>query len=148
MWQHRVCGAAVALLLTGLPVGASACSICIGFPEKTDADYLVEADCVVLARESAQDPFTFAPQETLKGHYDGTEIELLVDSKTRRILRTNPDRWVILVQDARRGPWRSLGIVSELYLSVARRIVLLLSDSKRTGNCATTVGVLSAPFWA
>jgi len=124
-------GAAIALLLAGVPAAASACSICIGFPGKTDADYLVEADCVVLARESAQNPFTFAPQETLKGHYDDSEIGLLADSKTRRILRANPDRWVILVQDARRGPWRSLGIVTKPYLSVARRIVVMLSDSGR-----------------
>ena len=65
------------------------------------------------------------------GQYDGTEIDLLVDSKTRRILRADPDRWVILVQDTRGGPWRSLGIVSKPYVSVARRIVLLLSDSGR-----------------
>ena len=128
MITRYVC--AVIALLSGLPSVASACSICIGFPEKTDADYLVEADCVVLARESAHDPFSFAPQETLKGHYDGTEIDLLVDSKTRRILRANPDRSVILVRDARRGPWRSLGIVTKSYVSVARRVVLLLSAQR------------------
>lgn len=127
--RHSPLVVAVAMLLAASPVSASACSICIGFPEKTDADYLLEAACVVLARESTKDPFSFAPQETLKGQYDGSEVDLLVDSKTRRILRANPERWVVLVQDERGGPWRSLGIASGPYLSVARRIVLLFSDS-------------------
>ena len=127
--QQSLSFAAIALLMAAMPAAVSACTICIGFPEKTDADYLVQADCVVLARESRKDPFSFAPLETLKGHYDGTEIDLLVDSKTRRIFRADPDRWVILVQNTRGGPWHSLGIASKPYVSVARRIILLLSDS-------------------
>lgn len=129
--RKLVLATAVALLMGWLPISVSACTLCIGFPEKTDVDYLLEADCIVLARQSPEDVFTFQPHETLKGRWDGVEIDLLVDSKTRRILRTNEDRCVILVQDRQGGSWRSLGIVSESYVSVARRVVLLLSDSVR-----------------
>ena len=104
---------------------AWSCTLCIGFPDKTDADYFIESHCVVLARQAESDPFAYAPQQVLKGVYDGSDINLLVDTMTRRILAADPERHVILVQEQPGKEWRSLGITSNNYLSVVRRIVVL-----------------------
>ncbi len=102
--------------------------ICIGFPNKTDADYLIESQCVVIASCDVNDPFRYAPCETLKGTFDGNDIDLLVDSVTRRVLQANPNRRVVLLQHERGGPWRHLGIASDAYESIVRRIVTVSAD--------------------
>ncbi len=114
--------AAVALLASAAGTARS-CTVCIGFPDKTDTDYLIESHCVVLARQAEGNPFAYAPRQALKGDYDGSEITLLVDTMTRRVLATDPERRVILVQEKRGGRWRSLGLASKRYLFVIRRIV-------------------------
>jgi hypothetical protein len=113
--------------VTLLPAGsnrARACTLCLGFPEKTAADYLIEADCVVLARESENEPFSYAPLEYLKGGDQGDDIDLLVDSQTRRLLRADHRRKVVLVRKGNRGSWRSFGIATQGFEAVVRRVVL------------------------
>ena len=100
-----------------------ACTICVGLPEKSDADYLIESHCVILAREDANQPFTFAPVKVLKGEFDGREIDLLVDSLTRRRLAADEARKVVLVRHES-GAWRSLGIASAEFEVVVERILL------------------------
>lgn len=104
-----------------------ACQLCIGFPDKSVTDFIVEADCVVLARPAKDDPFSFTPVVLLKGKPSTAPIDLLVDSVTRRRLIIDKQRRVGLVRDAETGRWRSLGILSEPYESVIRRLVLLSS---------------------
>ena len=108
-----------------LPVQSFACLLCIGFPEQTDTDFLMDGHCVILARSSDENPFTYTPRKVLKGTFDGAEINLLVDSMTRRILAANPEKAVVLAQQKAGGEWRNLGIVSSVYLSVVRRILVL-----------------------
>lgn len=120
----------MAALLAGGPGVARACTLCIGFPEKTVTDYLIEADCVVLARPAVSNPFTYEPATVLQGAYDGGEIGLLVDTRTRRLLAAEPQRRVVLVQNERGGAWRSLGIASDDYLTVLRRIIVIGYDWK------------------
>jgi hypothetical protein len=102
---------------------ASACPICIGFPKRTDADHLLEGHCVVLARAHPQDPFQYAPQDVLKGEYDGSNFDLLVDSATRRLLDVHLDRKVLLIQETARGPWLNLGTVTLEFEAVVRRLI-------------------------
>lgn len=104
---------------------AVACPFCIGFPDKSDADLLVEAHCVLLAREDPHAPFSFAPVEVLCGDFGDEEIELLVDTKTRKALAANERKHVVLIQREPNGPWQSLGIASADYEEVVRRILLL-----------------------
>ena len=61
--------------------------ICIPVPEKTDADYLIESDTVVLAREDQARPFFYEAVEVLKGADDGAPIDLFLDSTTRGIVK-------------------------------------------------------------
>ena len=112
------------LAILASTMSGNACTICVGMPEKSDADYLLEGHCVILAREDSELPFSFAPVEVLKGEFDGREIELLVDSLTRRRLAVDESRKVILVQEQESGSWRSLGIASDDFESVVRRILL------------------------
>lgn len=102
---------------------AAACPICFGFPKNTDADYLLNAQCVVLARPQQQDPFQYALYEVLKGEYDGSTFDLLVDSATRRMLDAYQDQHVLLVQAKQRGPWQHLGTTTPEFESIARRLI-------------------------
>ena len=65
---------------------ALSCMICLPYPEKSAADYMLESDTVVFARENPQRPYTYAPVEVLAGRYDGGAIALLLDSTTKSAL--------------------------------------------------------------
>lgn len=101
---------AVALGIGG-PWPASACQICIPFPKKSTADFLIEAEAVVLAREDPERPFHFAPVETLKGDPGDEKIDLFLDSTTRRVLAAYPDRSIVLARrtDGDKNQWRRIG---------------------------------------
>ena len=109
--------------MVAISAPSRACTICVGMPEKSVADYLIESHCVILAREDPSQPFAFAPVEVLKGEFDGDEIDLLVDSLTRRRLNADEQRKVLLVQQHEQDQWRSLGIASATFEQLARRIL-------------------------
>ena len=117
--------AAILWLAVSLSKCAIGCTLCINFPEKTDVDFLADSNCVILARPTMEDPFTYSPTETLKGSFDGNEIGLLVDSMTRRVLAAESNRSVLLYQEFANGDWKSLGVVSDQYLPMVRRILVL-----------------------
>lgn len=128
------------------PLPADACTICIGLPQESDADHLVESHTVVLARENPDRPFSFAPVEVLKGNFDGRDIDLLVDSVTRRLLAADPRRKVVLVQRNPGGPWRSLGLARDEYEAVVRRVVLVAPSWAGAGGRGRRVEFFTALF--
>jgi hypothetical protein len=99
---------------------ARACVLCLPYPKKTSADYIVESDTVILARENPASRFYYTPVETLKGHYDGDAIPLLVDSTTARELQLQPALRVALAQDRPGGTWRRLALAGSEYQAVMR----------------------------
>jgi hypothetical protein len=111
------------VLVLAVALEASACPICFGFPKQTDADKVVGGWCVLAARPQSQDPFQYAAQAVLKGAYDGSNFDLLVDSATRRLLDAHPDHSVLLVQETAGGPWQNLGPISPEFAAVVRRLV-------------------------
>lgn len=116
------CGLAMVLAI----VSASqtvACVICIGFPSRTEADVLINSHCLMLVRADPNDPFQYAPGMVLKGTYDGSKFDLLVDSATQRTLDAHPESQVLLVQESANGPWRSLGCLNKPLESLVRRIL-------------------------
>ena len=113
---------------------AYACTICVGLPTKSDADHVIESQCVILAREDRNQPFAFAPVEVLKGEFDGREIDLLVDSRTRRRLLADKQRKVVLAQGKENGTWRSLGIASTDFEAVLRRMLARAPEWERALN--------------
>ncbi len=74
------------VLLLG-PLGAvrsaavHACSVCIAYPQKSAADYLIDSPCVIFAREDSLMPFSYSPVEFLKGRAEGKLTDLFVDSQ-------------------------------------------------------------------
>jgi hypothetical protein len=112
-------------------VPARACPVCIAYPQKSAADVLIESPCVVFAREDPNRPFSYVPVAVLKGTADSPPIDLLVDSRTRRMLGTYPDWVVVLAEDATDGGWRNLGIADAAYAAVVRRIVLFAPEWQR-----------------
>jgi hypothetical protein len=122
MWRSVILGIALSLGI-GLAAESVACLICIGFPSRTDADVLLEGHCVMLGRPDPADPFKYAPGTVLKGSYDGSNIDLLVDSTTRRILEVHPKTHVLFVQSKPNGPWQSLGWMNGALESVVHRVL-------------------------
>jgi len=117
--------------------------VCIPVPEVSAADRLLGAEAVVLARENPEKPFTYVAIEVLKGNLESPEIELFMDSATRRRLTFNPDRSVVLVLSGDEipspseifnprssgvaripGGWRSLGYATPKYEALVREMLL------------------------
>jgi hypothetical protein len=115
------------LVVAGLMVASieplHACMICIPVPEKTVADYLIESDIAILAREDQARPFFYEPVEVLKGAAAGAPIDLFMDSATRRRLASAPARAVVLVHGGAGRGWRSLGYADADYEEVVRHII-------------------------
>lgn len=132
MFQHHV-SLTTAFVATVALLGARAapsrgCALCIGFPEKTATDHILDADLVVLARPSNESPYVYARGERLKGMDPGGEINLLVDTRTRRLMSAVPRRHAVLVLSERSEGWRSLGVASDDYLAILRRIAFVGAD--------------------
>jgi hypothetical protein len=119
---------------------ATACVLCVGFPEKTAADVLIESSFVALAREDPNEPFSLAPVEFLKGSDDGSEIGLFLDSVTRRALATDTSRTVVIVREDKGSPWRRLALASSQYEAVVRRIILFAPEWQAANGRLRRVG--------
>lgn len=126
-WTKNAARVITSLLLCCLTLfagGAAACMVCIPFPEDTATDLLQGAEVVVLARENPDKPFSYLATEVLKGELEILEIDLFVDSATRRRLKSNPGQAVVLARGAAADSWRSAGYASESYGGLVREILL------------------------
>jgi hypothetical protein len=131
MWAMSALLAATIVAVFALwASSAHACVLCLPYPKKTSADYIVESDTVVFAREDPARPFFYAPVETLKGHYKGDAIPLLVDSTTSRELRLQPELRVALAQDRLNGTWHRLGLAGSEHQAVMRVVAGWNAKSK------------------
>ena len=93
-WAKRATHCLAAAVMSCLAMfgdRAEACMVCIPFPQSTVADHLLSAKVVALARENPEKPFSFSAVEVLKGELSTPEIELFLNSATRRRLALNPD---------------------------------------------------------
>ena len=131
MWRIVMIGIVLSLGIE-LAAESAACPICIGFPSRTDADVLLESHCVMLGRPDPADPFKYAPGAVLKGSYDGSNIDLLVDSTTSRILQVHPKTHVLLVQSMPNGPWQSLGCMNGALEAVVQRVLAVGANMERS----------------
>jgi hypothetical protein len=107
---------------------AFSCQLCFPYPKKTAADYIIESETVVLARENPKKLYSYLPVEVLKGHYDGRTIPLLLDSVTKHSLGENPNLKVVLTQDRVGDEWRKLSLASVEYEPIVRELVLHSAD--------------------
>jgi hypothetical protein len=119
----RGTGLVLAIWLMGLVGAVQACVICVPYPEKTAADVLLDSATVILAREHPHQPFSYAPVEVLKGQADGVEIDLLLDSATRRTLAVHPERAVVLARKRQGERWHNLGLADADVEGLVRQIL-------------------------
>lgn len=104
---------------------AGACQICIAYPQTSAVDVLMEADCVVLAREDPERPFHYRSVEVLKGDLGPEEIDLFLNSATRRLLGIYPKRAVVLARPGGgdQSGWSSCGIADPVFGPLVREIL-------------------------
>lgn len=102
---------------------AHACVVCIPYPKRTHADILIESESVVLARENPDRPFSYRSIEALKGAQRGAEIDLFLDSQTRRSLAAYPEWSVVLARKDAKSGWRNLGIADLDYAALVRTVI-------------------------
>lgn len=115
-----VCG--LLALLSGV---ADACQICYAIPKVSVADHLISAERVVLAREDPERPFHLKAVEVLKGEVTGPEIDLFLDSSTRRLLTLYPERKVVCAY-RHEGPevgWKRIGVSNAEFDALVREVL-------------------------
>jgi hypothetical protein len=101
---------------------SEACQICIPLPQKSAADFLLESDVVVLAREDPERPFYFARVAVLKGSPGEGKIDLFLDTSARRHLTLHPEHSILLVKggDATNPGWRRIGLMDDALASIVQ----------------------------
>ena len=105
--------------------GLHACQGCYEIPKISAADDLLSADRVVLARENPERPFHLKAVEVLKGEATGPEINLFLDSSTRRLLTLYPERKVVCVY-RHEGPevgWKRIGVSNAEFDALVREVL-------------------------
>ncbi|MGI9241557.1 MAG: hypothetical protein ACR2RV_12205 [Verrucomicrobiales bacterium] len=118
---------AIAICSAALTAAASACQICVPFPQKSTADFLIEAEAVVLAREDPERPFHLKAIELISGNTQNEKIDLFLDSSTRRSLNLDPERSVVVVRLFEDGKpeWRRIGMADGEFDPLVRDILRL-----------------------
>ncbi len=112
MPRRRGVGLALALIYCLLwPVAGSACAFDMKKPERTQIDWIVDAEYLVLARPSDRNPFAFKVEQVLAGTARVPDIAQLVDSTTRRKLAATPQDAVLFAYREENG-WRRVAYVN------------------------------------
>ncbi len=126
--------ALVTLCLLLVAGRAEACLVCIPFPEDTATDKIMRADVVVLARENPDKPYSFIAVEVLQGELDRPEIDLFVNSGTRRRLAHNPGDSVLLTLDVPSNHWQSAGYVNSALRALLDEILVRAAGWSQPGQ--------------
>ena len=116
------------LVCTALAETALAHPILVPVPTQTMADRLLQSESLLLAREDPERPFHYAAVGTLKGDLDDAAIDLFMPSQVRRRLASDPETTVLLRRNSPEDKWQTLGIASDDYLAVVRRILSFAGD--------------------
>jgi len=107
---------------------AQACQVCFPLPKKSIADFLMESEAVLLAREDPERPFHYRSIQVLKGAAPDKPLDLFLDSGTRRILQARPRCSILL---AKRGKWERLAMVDEGVRTVVDDVLRSKEEWKR-----------------
>lgn len=114
--RSRFLVAAAPVLLACVGV-AAACQICLPMPVDSLADRILAAEHLALAREDPEQPFTLKPIAALHGPAPAGEMELFLDSATRRRLARNHGESLLCGWSPERG-WQRLTTHDELIAPV------------------------------
>lgn len=124
-WR-RMLAIAIAAIALGVPSPLHACQICLPIPTTSAAEYLLEADVVVLAREDPQNLFSLRTVEVLKGKpAEAKKMELFLDSQSRRTLSFYPQRKIICVYQSSgtNSGWLRIGTADRAFGPLVREIL-------------------------
>ncbi|SFL47060.1 hypothetical protein [Shimia aestuarii] len=128
----------VLVTVLGATLAASGVALACGFhgyvPEETAVDRLLASDRVVLARPSAENPFRYEAQTILRGSVTTVDIPHLVDSGTRRMLRSNPDHAVLFARDGANGTWQRVAYLDPGFDAVMDAVLARLDEWRLGGD--------------
>ena len=116
------------LICTAFAATALAHPILVPVPTQTMADRLLQSESLLLAREDPQRPFHYAAVGMLKGELESPSIDLFMPSQVRRRLASDPEMTVLLRRKSAADKWQALGVASDEYLQVVRRILSFAED--------------------
>lgn len=100
-----------------------ACAFHLQKPEQTAVDWIVQADLLVVARNSQDRPFSYEAVEILDGRGPAPDIPFLVDAKTRKRLAADQSAGVLFAYDQDADVWRSLGMLTASYREIVTRAI-------------------------
>ena len=103
--------------LSVAPGSLSACAFDMVKPERTQIDWIVDAETLVLARSGDRNPFAFEVTRSLYGEKDRPPIKQLVDSVTRRKLAANLSSEVLFAYRPEKG-WHRVAFVDEEFRGI------------------------------
>lgn len=89
-----------------------ACAFDMIKPDRTQIDWIVEAETLVLARPTANNPFSYETLSVLHGNGERPPINQLVDSATRRTLALNQRDSVLFAYQPDSG-WQRVALVND-----------------------------------
>ena len=113
---------------------AEACVICVPYPETTHADYFIDSEVVVAARENPDKPFSYRVVDVLKGESDKTDIDLFLNTSARRKLALNSKHVVILVRANSNAEWRQVSYATAEYQAYLRKILIYAAEWREPGG--------------
>ena len=120
-------------MLCLVPFLAEACQICLPMPKESAADRLLSSEVVAFARENPDKPFSLKITEVLKGDPASQEIDLFLDSRSRRLLAMDPSRKILCVYTKEKGWVRSgLSDAEGIYEKLVRDILKQAETWKRS----------------
>ncbi|TLP56001.1 hypothetical protein FEE96_22195 [Parasedimentitalea maritima] len=108
---------AISFVLTALSVAPAplfACVFDMVKPERTQVDWILDAETLVLARPGGKNPFSFEVTRSLIGETDRPPIKQLVNSVTRRKLEANLSDQVLFAYQSETG-WHRVAFVDESF---------------------------------
>ena len=93
----------LAALLLGAGSRSHGCLICLPIPTTSPADYLLDSDLVVIAREDPGAPYWLRIVKVLKGDASGVEREFFLEGPLQPAPSPNRNREVICAYGSREG---------------------------------------------
>ena len=93
----------LAALLLGAGSRSHGCLICLPIPTTSPADYLLDSDLVVIAREDPGAPYWLRIVKVLKGDASGVEREFFLEGPLQPAPSQNRNREVICAYGSREG---------------------------------------------
>ncbi|MES0824819.1 hypothetical protein [Ruegeria sp. SCP11] len=121
----------IAAIMAGAASGAGACGFHNYTPQPTLVDRLIESEHVVLARQHPDNPFRYKVAKALEGSAEGVELPYLVDSVSRRRLKTDPNARVLFAREGAYGPWLRVALVDDDMRPVLNAVVTHLLEWKQ-----------------